>query len=95
MKVEHNAKTGVSPKLYDALDEVMLDIAGRKSNHTQGLGLSDTLPLITPQQQPDQDFDSSISISGSQDVQDFFVDSLPANQMISVAGTFLNMYYLV
>ena len=39
----HNDKTGVDPKPYTALDELMLDIEGRDSNYMVGLGLDDSL----------------------------------------------------
>ncbi len=71
----------MSPKLFDALDEVMLDIAGRESNHTKGLGLPDAPPLISSQQTPDHGLDLSTSAIGSQ--QDLFFDS---NDIISFAG---------
>ena len=87
MKVDHNAKTGVAPKLYDDLDEIMLDIAGRKSIYVLGLGLPDSLPLMSPQQQPVGDHISTTSASlDSRDVQDLFLDSLTENDIISFAG---------
>ena len=39
----HNDQTGVDPKPYTALDELMFDIEGRDSNYMVGLGLDDSL----------------------------------------------------
>ena len=88
MKVDHNAKTGVAPKLYDDLDEIMLDIAGRKSNYVLGLGLPDSLPLMSPHQQPGGDHipTAPASTEESGDVQDHFMESLVENDIISFAG---------
>ena len=40
-KVAHNKRTGVAPKSYTDLDEIMMDIEGRDSNKMVGLGLPD------------------------------------------------------
>ena len=39
----HNDRTGVDPKPYTPLDELMLDIEGRDSNYMVGLGLADNM----------------------------------------------------
>jgi hypothetical protein len=88
MKVDHNAKTGVSLKPYDDLDEIMLDIAGRQSNYNLGLGLPDNLPLMPPQPQlqPDGDQISTSMSTDSHEVHDHFFESLGENDIISFAG---------
>ena len=59
----HNDKTGVDPKPYTALDELMLDIEGRDSNYMVGLGLDDSLSQFSNVSSQSQ-LDVTVSILG-------------------------------
>ena len=48
-KVAHNKRTGVTPKPYTALDDLMMDIEGRDSNKMVGLGLPDNSSQFSTQ----------------------------------------------
>ena len=100
-KKQHNDKTGVDPKPYTALDEIMFDIEGRDSNYMVGLGLEDSLSQFSTVSNVSQ-LDVSTQSSSDPPLVRVVTPGVPlsrvvfvpsnteANMIVSVAGNLKN-----
>ena len=92
----HNDRTGVDPKPYTPLDELILDIEGRESNYMVGLGLADNMSQISNQSNESiLDFSTQSSLNQStQSSRDAPARAFtgpsdtPGNVIMSVAGNY-------
>ena len=100
-KVAHNKRTGVPPKPYTDLDQIMMDIEGRDSNKMVGLGLPDDSSQFSSQSNQDMLNLSSqsdnfspvfnhyiINTSQSETIPSVFINpsTTAGNVVVSVAG---------
>ena len=86
-KVAHNKRTGVTPKPYNALDELMMDIEGRDSNKMVGLGLPDNSSQFSSQYNMSNQFSPNIS-NQSENIPSVVINptTTAGNVIMAVAG---------
>ena len=90
----HNDRTGVDPKPYTPLDELMLDIEGRESNYMVGLGLADNMSNDSTL---DISIQSTLDVSAQSSIDAqarVFISpsETPGNVTVSVAGKYGSIY---